>query len=280
MISLVGSTGFLVQYNKGTDIRGDAAIRAVNSYGGFDASFVQNNDIELARNAATGGGPDGVQTASGVTIRDNHFHMKVVTYATSGQHPDYCQVPGNYIQIYSNDFENFGDSGVDMDWWNNPAPHDIWIFNNVFRINQTIGPYPEYIRWYASSGSFTSLANLKILNNSFIDNSAWASVQGRWGAGTPTVTGMEIKNNIFVNSGAYDIANNAGLTSSSIAFANNLYWISTMIYRGTSYFYVSQWAAVEPSLINAMPGFAYYVAGDPANDVHLRLRTQPQPATA
>jgi hypothetical protein len=268
MVSLVGATGFKVQYCAGTDIRGDAAIRAVNSYGGWDANMVQNNDIELARNAAMGG-PDGVQGSDGMTIRNNHFHMKAVSYTTSYQHPDYCQITGNKLQIYGNDFENIGDSGVDMDWWANPTPHDIWIFNNTFRINQTFGPYPPFIRWYDSTGAISSLTNLKIINNTFVDDSNWAAVQGRWGTGTPTITGVEIKNNIFVNSGAYDIVDNPGLTATSISFANNLYWGSTMVYKGASYFSASAWASVEPSLVSALPAFVYYSAGSPANDLHL-----------
>lgn len=275
MVSLVGATGFRISHNHGTDVRGDAAIRAVNCPDhGFDSHLVEYNDIELSR--YVGGdptifGPDGVQGSHGLTIRYNHFRIKDVLYGTSTQHPDYCQVIGNHNKYYGNNFENIADSAIDMDFWANPTPHDIWIFNNYFHCTRSADPYPQYIRFYASAGkSITSITNLRIQNNDFIDMvPAFASIEGSWGAGPPpTMSGCLIRNNLFVSADApYSILYSA---SASLNPSHNAYYspYGYWNYLGTNYT-TNTWSTVEPTARYGMPAMVKYSHLAADNDPHL-----------
>lgn len=239
-VSLVAASGFNVLSNL-CYARGDAAIRAVNSPdNGWDSHWVRGNVIYLdfATNQPGFLGPDGVQGSHGLTICSNLFKVRLVGYQTSTQHPDYTQVIGNHTQIHSNFFWNIGDSGCDFDWWANPTPHDILVFNNVFYIDTPVDPYPEFIRWYASAQkSITSISNFQIVNNTMLGNTKWSVISGTWGAsGNPTVTGCRIANNAF-NDGAFNIASNPALTPTSMTLSNNIY-APGQIYTwlGTNYF--------------------------------------------
>ncbi len=261
-----GSTKFTVQYCTIT-CQGDCAIRAISSYGGFDANLVQFNTIHTARYVGSDKtqpwiGPDGVQASDGITVRYNLFSPVNVTYLTSTQHPDQTQLTGNFIKIYGNEFNNIADSGNDFDFWNNPHPHDIWIFNNVYHITQAMDPFPEFIRFYASStgNGYTDLTNFKVWNNTFIDDAGWSAILIAWnsraGAAHPTFSGVEFKNNLFVNCGAFSVATgNPNFNNSSFTLAHNSFSANcSFSWNGKSYDSTT-FSAVEPDRIVGTPAF-------------------------
>ena len=271
-------------------IRGDKAIDVNSTTGAFDANLIHDNDIETLYNTAVppGGsgqyvGPDAIWANSGTSIFNNTIKVSTTSLYTSNQHPDMMQVTGNYIKVYGNTFTNVGDSVFDYDCYANATPHDIRIYNNVFRILTTIDPYPEYFRMYSSGTKPTSLTNVKILNNDFIDNTGgYHAIRFDSFSGTQTATGIEIKNNIFYNVGdgtsadaIINIDNSTGYTSSSFAFDANIYYqagrTQYINFRGTSYTAATWVAANEPKGKNGQaPAFVSYTAFANANDYHLQ----------
>jgi hypothetical protein len=282
-LNITYSSGFVIEYCVGTNVRGDCAVKAVNSPdNGWDSHFVQNCSFGIAycTNAAFAGflGPDGVQGSHGLTIRNNVFYIQGVSYQTSRQHPDYTQVIGNHTKIYGNEFIDIGDSGNDMDWWVNDSPHDIWIFNNVYRLTangiahrlrtKAFDPYPEYIRFYTSQNPFKSLTGWKVMNNTFIDSN-WATILMNFGSGNAVLSGIDIKNNIFVNTGVYSLApGNANFSNDKMGLGHNVYAGGSWSWNGKTY-NPNSWAEVEPSRIVGLPEFTRYTPYAKDNDLHL-----------
>lgn len=205
---MTSATGFTISNSSFQQVRGDAAIAVAGSTGSWDANQIFNNYVETMFNTALppGGsgsyyGPDGVQASSGLSIHNSVFKEIPTTQCTSSQHPDMMQITGNYIKVYQNEMANEGDSVFDYDCWANPTPHDIYVYNNYFHIVIHLDPYPEFFRMYASSGSVSSISNLKIMNNTIVDAYGYRPVRLDGFNGNPTASGNEIKNNIFYNSG-------------------------------------------------------------------------------
>lgn len=169
-ITMSGVTGLIIRNCRFEQTRGDRAIFA-DTNGTWNANLIYGNYIEIMSNTAVpaGGtgpyaGPDGIQGGDGTSIYNNTFKAISTNVYTSNQHPDMLQMQGSYLKIYGNQFVNVGDSVFDFDCYANHNPHDIWLYNNIFRIVTTIDPYPEFFRLYASSGSVNSITNVKILN--------------------------------------------------------------------------------------------------------------------
>lgn len=272
VISLVAASRFVVQNVIGVDVRGDAAVRAVNSPDiGFDGHFIQNCTFTMSINTATGFGPDGIQGSHSLTIRNNLFTVQKVSYSTSAQHCDYCQLIGNKNKVYGNQFLNIGDSGIDLDVRANPNPTDWWIYNNLFRITVAVDPFPEFIRVYSTGAPWTGLTRWRVLNNNFIDDSGWAAVLFSWAVNTPVLTDCTIANNIFVNSGPYSIPANASLVSGSFGFTNNVYQSGlTMTYNGATFNSDTFKAAIEPTATIGTPVFVAYTPLSPSNNFQLQ----------
>lgn len=266
-------------------VRGDAAISAGGSVGSWDANIVCSNVLEMLFNltpppGVTGfyGGPDGVQCTDGISIFANVFLESRTSAYTSTQHPDMIQTSGNYVKIYGNEFINVGDSVIDYDCWANPNPHDLWVYNNVFRIQETIDAFPEYFRLYASFNSVNSITNLKILNNTFVDNPSWTAITLNTYGGQPAAAGNEIKNNIFLNCGteshtpAIYVQNSCNFMTNSFTFEGNLYYQSSRpvyVEVGPS-FMAAQWTSqFEPYGATLDPGFVRYTPCASDNDFHL-----------
>jgi hypothetical protein len=284
-VRFTSTTGITVSNNSFQQTRGDAVVGLAGSTGVFDSSRVFGNYIERECNLAPSGacpGPDGVQAGSGVSIYGNQFKQITTTATTSSQHPDGIQAQGDNLKIYGNTFTNVGDSDVDFDTFADGTPHDVWVYNNVFRIVDVIDPYPEYFRLYRSSGvALQSITNFKILNNDFVDNTGtYRVVRFDMFGGNPTATGNEIKNNIFYNSGdgtasgpVIYIDPSSGFTSSSWAIDYNSYYRAAgqpyVDYQGTNYTASSWVSSHEPHGKVAAPSFTSYAPGSASNDYHL-----------
>jgi hypothetical protein len=273
--------------------RGDAAISmAANTPccgQTWDSNKIFNNDFEGLYN---NNGPDTLQILDGTSIYNNTFKETLTTVTTSGQHPDNIQYANSsYVKIYNNQFTNIGDSAIDLGAWNfNSAPnnginvHDIYIYNNVFRILTTIDPYPDFIRLYNNPGRITSVTNLKVMNNLFVDSNA--------GGGIPVVNfcyydngcdanssgqGSEISNNIFVNDGNGSSSGpmlylGAGAGSGWTAH-NNVYYRSSGAYiswKGTTYTAANFISSIDTAGKTSLPSFKSYAAFSASNDFHLQ----------
>jgi hypothetical protein len=289
-----GSSGYEIMYSNFMQVRGDAAIFLYANANIWDANLIHDNYIELLQNSASPpgqanthyGGPDGIQTSSGMSIYRNTFKYTKATVYTSTQHPDALQVLGNYIKIYNNEFINIADSGITYDCYSNSTPHDIWIYNNLFHIVQIIDTYPEYFRLYISNDKpLISINNFKMLNNTFVDNTGkdntgFLAVRfNGFKNNNPTGSGNEIKNNIFYNCGngaQYQniyIAASTGFTDASWSFDANVYYNSTkaphIYYNGTDYPADSWIATKEPHGKTSAPKFISYSPNNPNNNLHL-----------
>ncbi len=270
-------------------VRGDAGLKLVGGDFPFNTHEIYNNYIEPMHNNAdpqggtSYGGPDGIHATSGVSIYNNVFKQIKTNVITSNQHPDMIQATGNNMQIYNNEFIDVGDSHIDFDFYSNTDPHDIWIYNNIFRILIQIDPYPNFIRIYSNgSNPLNSISNLKIFNNLFVDNELTTSISMGFGTKNPTATGIEIKNNIFYNLGetqydgrAIGIAASTGYDSNSFSFDANIYYnpegkIQQHIgFLGTDYL-ASNWISThEPRGKTVAPHFISYIQYDETNDFHL-----------
>ena len=147
-------TGYEVMYSNFTQIRGDVAVMISVSASTWDQVKVHDNYVEILYNSAVPpgesgayGGADGFQTCSGTSIYRNTCKVtNTSSVYTSTQHPDMIQAQGNYLKVYENDFIDLGDSAFDYDCYGNSTPHDVRIYNNLYRIVKSTDPYPEYFR--------------------------------------------------------------------------------------------------------------------------------------
>jgi hypothetical protein len=279
-IRLDYANGVTVRYCNITQLRGDAGIALNGSSGSWDNNKIHDNYLEPMVNSATGG-PDGIQGGSGISIYNNTIKEVTTSTPTSNQHPDMMQMTGNFLKVYGNEFINVGDSVFDFDAYANSTPHDIWVYNNIFRIVTAIDPYPEYFRMYCSSGSISSITNVKIMNNTFIDNNDNASnIRMDSFRASPTATGNEIKNNIWYNAGrgtstpAISIDDSSGFTSSSFSFDADVYYqtsgTTSIRFRGIVYTAPNWIAANEPHGTTAQPFFVSYSPNNIKNNLHLQ----------
>jgi len=264
-------TGFIVAYCNLTNIRGDSGIGYIQCEGTWYANLIHHNHIGLLANSSTKYGPDGVQIGHGVSIHSNTFRVDMTSQATSGQHCDFVQSVGDYVKVYNNEFINIGDSGFDSDAsYFNFDPANIYIYNNVFRIETAIDPYPEFIRFYSCSSSIT---NLKIFNNLFVDNPNFESIRITCSSGC-TGSGNEIKNNIWYNSSLASwnpawriIGDNLGR---SFDIDYNIYYGGAYVnYLGSAQSASSWIASHEPHSSTAQPSFISYGAYRNDNDFQL-----------
>lgn len=288
-VRMSSGTGLRVGNCSFRQVRGDAALGLAGSSGSWDANLVYSNSVELLFNSAypagrvspSGGGPDGVQCSSGISIFGNTFVVSRTSLYTSSQHTDTIQAGGNYTRIYGNEFINIGDSAIDFDAWSNNNPHDFWVYNNVFRIIDSIDNYPEYFRFYNSMNTVGSISNFKILNNTFVDNTEqYRVVRFDMFNGNPTASGNEIKNNIFYNCGGGNssapviyIENSTAFTADSFTFDANIYYQPSrtiyVVFRGTSYTAPNWVAAQEPKGKTTAPQFMTYTQFGAANNFRL-----------
>ncbi|MDB6111214.1 MAG: hypothetical protein JWR69_2964 [Pedosphaera sp.] len=288
-IRLASAKSFRVSHCNLRQVRGDAAITAAGSSGSWDANLIYSNVLEILWNQAVPAGkstayvgPDGIQCGSGVSIYGNTIVEAKTSLYTSDQHPDMMQATGNYLKVYANEFVNVGDSVFDYDCYGNANPHDVWIYNNLFRITTPIDGYPEFFRLYASFNAVSSISNFKLLNNTFADNNfQYRTIRFDTYGASPTASGIEIKNNLFYNCGGGSgsapviyVENSSGFTSSSFAFDGNLYYnASTTPYvnfRGTAYTAAAWVGANEPHGKTSPPKLVSYTLNAPGNNFHLQ----------
>jgi hypothetical protein len=290
-IRIASATGFRVSNCNLRQVRGDACIAAAGSSGSWDANLVYSNFCEVLYNGAVPPGKtsvyvgaDGVQCTSGLSIFGNKFLVTKTSVYTSDQHPDMVQAVGYYLKIYGNEFNNIGDSAIDYGCYSgNSNPHDVWIYNNVFRITASIDPYPEFFRFYGYGLAVASISNFKILNNTFIDNNfQYRVVRFDTFGGNPTASGNEIKNNLFYNCGGGNAAApvvyidpSSSFTSSSFAIDGNVYCqtnTANYVYiMGTNYSTASWVSGHEPHGSTGVPKLVSYTPfAASGNDFHLQ----------
>jgi hypothetical protein len=273
-------------------VRGDAAVFLGGSAQPqeWDINRIFNNYIEILYNDAAPssgpyGGPDGIQADSATSIFNNIFKVIPTTVYTSNQHPDGIQFANaHHLLVYNNEFINVGDSNIDIGAWSfDGSPiniHDIQIYNNIFRIEEDIDIYPDFIRLYANPGNIASINNLKIMNNLFIDNNDWTPIKFYDYGGNPSGSGNEIKNNIFYNLGrgdqwyaAWSIEDSSGFSSGSWTFDGNIYYNPSntphVVFRGTDYAAGAWVSAKEPHGKTHSPSFIRYAPFAKNNDFHL-----------
>jgi chitodextrinase len=283
-LRITSAHGNTIENSTFTGIRGDAAVAIAGSTGGFDSTIVRNNTFQLLclPSANVCGGPDGVQSGSGVTVANNTFTEATTSSPTSDQHPDMIQNQGDYLKAYGNDFVNVGDSNIDFDAFADATPHDVWVYNNLFRITTQIDPYPDFFRFYRSSGvTTTSVTNFKLWNNVFADDANGGGIPPvnvcYYSCTSPGGSGNEIKNNIFLNAGTGEASqygavlwvNVGGFTVSNNVFARSSGTNVVCVLGKCSIGNSAIAAGVDANAAFGVPAFVQYTPGSAANDFHL-----------
>lgn len=272
------NTGMEIANCSFINVRGNVAIEVMAPLEtGWDSNKIHHNFIGLcSAGSPNWGGPDGIECGFGTSIYNNTFVESVFTGVAPGQHPDMIQMGGGYIKIYNNEFRNIGDSCLDFDCWSYGSPHDIWIYNNVFHIVDTIDTSPDYFRLYSTSAAITSLTNFKFMNNTFVDNITYVGIAFRGMRGNPTATGCEIKNNLFLNVGTSQyfptiaIDTSSGYQLSDWGIDYNLYaGNGYVVFEGVGYTPISWLTAKESHGKIGMPSLVSYSWQSANNDFHL-----------
>jgi hypothetical protein len=281
--NLQGSTGYQITNCAAKQMRGDYIVRSSSSYsniaGDWDANVIENNEFEIAVDTTTGGGPDGIQNGNNITIRNNTFTIRRINEITSTQHPDVIQAPGEYLDIYNNDFVNVGDNILQMHGWTASiaARRHIHFWNNICRIRDVIDPFPEYIRLYNQPGTLiTEISDIIIANNLFMDNNSWVNFTSDVLAGgaNPTGSGNKIVNNIWLNSGAggcWKLAWSANWATNAWQIDGNVYYgtNSVITYKGQNYT-ANNWVnTFEPRGSVGQPKFVNYAYRQTTVDMNL-----------
>lgn len=217
-----GLTDVEVRFCKFRDIHGDYGVR-VNGYKGtnFTNYIVRNCDFETNGDfAGSDGGPDGVQSADGLTMHDNVLRC-LSGPVVAGGHPDGVQAMGSFHRIYNNYFANYINSGIKpgevtaQGFW-----QECYVYNNVITVDTS--PLPDSLERGIEAVLFntsTNVLNIYIVNNTLVDVNfiginAGVDVGGGSGTGAQTITNFVIKNNLFYNTGR-----NSGGTC--VSFADN-----------------------------------------------------------
>lgn len=253
--------------------------------GSWDTSLFFSNRINCVYTDPTGG-PDGIQGGRGSSVFYNRFESINDPTKTNrfSNHVDYWQSDDNqFVKLYSNECVNTGDSCFSPAAWTpGRGLNNLRIYNNVFRLTQSMDPFPNFIRMYNTLG-LGGYTNVYIVNNAFIDmtNSSSLGVYAGADVGTNPGTGNIFANNIFVNigkPGAFalnwkwgeepgDIASAWTLTNNIIYNANPDNSLVRM--HGTTYT-VAQWkASFDPSTGTNLPAFTAYTPYATNNDFHL-----------
>ena len=272
------NTGMEIANCSFVNVRGNVAIEIMSPLEtGWDSNKIHHNMIGLcSAGSPNWSGPDGIECGFGTSIYNNIFVESVFTGVAPGQHPDMIQMGGGYIKIYNNEFRNTGDSCLDFDCWSYGSPHDVWIYNNVFHIVNTIDTSPDYFRLYSTSAAVTSLTNIKFMNNTFVDNTTYVGIAFRGMRGNPTASGCEIRNNLFLNVGISQyfptiaIDASSGYQLSDWAIDYNLYaGNGYVVFEGVGYTPASWLAAKESHGRIGMPSLVSYSWQSANNDFHL-----------
>lgn len=227
-INLTYGDTFEIDHNSIT-VKGDVGIRSfANADHGWDWNKIHDNSITSLDNIGVGG-PDSIQPGNSTNIYNNKFYAVKSTDAVPGQHPDTLQLGGRYTKVYGNTFNNVGDSNIDYDAWGSGIIRDLYIYNNVFHIASQVDNYPEFIRMYTTGKAINTFSNVKVLNNTFIDNIGGVRMMGfSCGGGSGSGSGNEIKNNLAKGGSSMD-TQMASCTSWTVSWGNNIYPASSAL---------------------------------------------------
>jgi hypothetical protein len=264
-----GRISYCYLYNIGTnsdDSRG-MVFAARNSGGSaYDLTFVDHCDININRNPNSGNGPDGIQGGTGLTLEKNIIRTTAQAPNTGTQHQDLVQMQAQYITIRDNTFINSGDSMIDYDVFNG-QPHHHRIYNNTFLMgaNGNAG-----IRYYSSSDSWTTLQNIFIANNTFVDHVGSGQNALRienWAGGNPVLTNVVVQNNIFFNNAEpVYIAASSGFTAADWHFDYNLIGAGP---HGDTRVTIDNSTYTQSHSRSGSPLFANYMENGESSDLHL-----------
>lgn len=268
-------------------VRGDAAVaQNIDNTEGWGSAQIYSNTITCWIKPS-GGGPDGLQIRSYTAVHHNTFRAVAVDHDTISNHHDDIQCIGDprMVEIYANDFVNFGDAGITI------APsvatnglQDIRIYNNIFRQTQLIDNIPEYIRFTTVDKLYNGFyKNIYIVNNLFVDatnanTSVIATYREMADAGVQG-TNNWIANNIWLGSSGsvYNPMFNIWNTNNPSVWTitNNVYnppagSVGYVHYYGTNMTVAQFIAAQDPAGTTNLPGFVSYTPMASGNNFRLR----------
>jgi hypothetical protein len=266
------------------NIQGDHGI-AIDGSGlgsgqsGFDRDSIHNCIIQVNSGmVGSSCGADAISGSSGGTVYSNVIYAALGT-VTGCQHQDGVQILGEYWKVYANSITDMGNSCSEVSQYNANTGH-YYFYNNVCRIaTPSVNGYERGIEWDCSwngSGGYnqlTSITDVHILNNIFVDIYGYYATGYIWDGYNPTVSNFEIKNNIYYNSGsAYQpgvaiwMDPSTGYSQSDVTISNNIIYAGG---SGTTQVIIdgSAYAQVNPP--TGVPQFVSYSQRNYGNDFHL-----------
>jgi hypothetical protein len=258
------------------DIRGDAGIRfnGRNHFNpAYDQTFVEYSDIQLNSPLdKSGPGPDGIQGCFGLTVNGNYIHAEVGPQAPNTNHLDFVQMQAYYITIKNNHFKNIVDSALDLDYGDSAPIGHLRIFNNVIDMGYYAG-VPSGLRIYSPGGSRpTQWVDIHFNSNTVVDQ-AHSEVHQYViriddNGSNPSVSNVEIKNNIFYNSGP-NIAIIPASSNYTAADWNFDYNLMNAGSEGGTAVSIDGSSYVQPHPRTGVAGFASYSLLSAGNDYHI-----------
>ncbi len=189
------------------DIRDDACIGATagcSTSPAYDGILIHDNIINPnLYSFGDGSGPDGANATFGVSFYNNTVETKIgplVYAAGQGQHSDGIQPMGKYFKIYNNLFLNPGNACIELEGGDSSSGY-ARIWNNVCASVDPgqVGYHRGIeIQW---NSNVTAVTDVLIDSNTFVDLNNFYAIAGGTANTSATISGMEIRNNIFYNSG-------------------------------------------------------------------------------
>jgi hypothetical protein len=237
---------------------------------GYTLNLIHDNVLRLRQQTGNSGiGDDGFQWLENASVYNNSF-IAVLDGSQNIQHQDGIQTCGQYLQIYSNYFENIGNYPVYGDCFGSGAH---WrIYNNV-SVGATL-PLQHFALGFESTGGST-LDDVLISNNT-VYNSTGSNLCVSLGGGSPgnKVTNSYIVNNICYRTGVQAIPGTGGSITSSNNYqgTTNIMFVNTGLYPTGDWHLTSGATAAIGQGINPAPS---YLTGVYITDKDLTQRILP-----
>ncbi|MCU1271977.1 MAG: Peptidase in kexin sedolisin [Acidobacteriaceae bacterium] len=230
------SAGVDLGYNKiykvywGSDGTHDDVIWACqeSSSGAYDC-LIHDNYISIpAWSGNSALGDDGIKWGSGISFYNNHVKVALTASYSSNQstsqHADGFQINESHYKIYSNVFEDIGESNIYHDDFDTPRNiSGIYIYNNLFVQSHVPGTnVPRGIDILPESGGIgTTFTDVVIANNEWVDASGYMYTV-RFES-IASCTNCRFQNNIDKDNVGTDIVGVPVTVSNNTASAN---WVS------------------------------------------------------
>lgn len=267
------------------NVRGNAGIQLNGaSTKAWDTTFVSNVTVivNFDTNQSPNTGADGIQGGNGITI--HHCYFGTITGTNvQNQHPDACQLIGEFNKIYDCEMVDVVNAALEGGS-SQTNSGNLMFYNNVIRRTSatTWLAFNRGVEWSPYPGPApTSLTNVHIYNNTFVDLTNWNVVTFTYGntdannpTNQPTFADFNIKNNLFFNctdsghGAVIKLYPNTNAVSPNVTIDYNAmcpgaHGLTNITANGAEY--------IQNNPRTGTPAFISYSECGPLNNLHLSL---------